>query len=308
MAMLSREAMKRLEGDRLKPTPPRGRKSLRNPNINYRSGWWSVSIQVAKNKSILGAIVGDKVVLDDLGRAVEAYWRALPEKYPELEIFDFVVMPNHFHGLLRIHHAPDNREHHLGFLMGRFKGGTSFIYGKMRRAGEIEDIGGRLWQRDYWDDLVASDAEFKGWQKYIRENPANWSSDRYGACTAYSLGDTGLLNRPRIAFVASQGFCASDLRPRKIWAGGPAEADPSGRERGGAGAFIGAGGFSRPYLDLYLGPGARSSSPGAREEKAACRGIPSRHTRRSRARARTRRGDSRGMGACHLAPSARLTA
>lgn len=34
-------------------------KSLRNPNINYQSGWWSVSIQVAKNKSILGAIVGE---------------------------------------------------------------------------------------------------------------------------------------------------------------------------------------------------------------------------------------------------------
>ena len=205
-------------------------KSLRNPNINYRSGWWSVSIQVAKNKSIFGAIVGDKAVLNALGRAVEAYWLALPEKYPELELFEFVVMPNHFHALLRIHFAPTNREQHLGFLMSRFKGGTSFIYGKMRRAGDVEDIGQQLWQRDYWDDLVTSDDEFKGWQKYIRENPANWSSDRYGACTAFTLGDTELLNRPRIAFVASQGFFASELRPRKIWARAevrPAKAGPS---------------------------------------------------------------------------------
>ena len=198
---------------------PYRRKSLRNPNINYRSGWWSVSIQVAKNKSIFGAIVGLKVVLNALGAAVEAYWQALPAKYPELELFDFVVMPNHFHALLRIHFAPTNREHHLGFLMSRFKGGASFIYGKMRRAGEIEDIGDQLWQRDYWDDLITSDDEFAGWQKYIRENPANWSSDRYGACTAFTLGDTELLNRPRIAFVASQGFYASELKPRKIWAG-----------------------------------------------------------------------------------------
>ena len=192
-------------------------KSLRNPNINYQSGWWSVSIQVAKNKSILGAIVGEKVVLNTLGRAVDDYWRTLPKKYPELEILDYVVMPNHFHALLRIHYMPSNREHHLGFLMSRFKGGTSFIYGKMRRTGGVEDIGEKLWQRDYWDDLVSSEEEFKGWQKYIRENPANWSSDRYGACTAYALGDTELLNRPRIAFVASQGFLASELRPRKIW-------------------------------------------------------------------------------------------
>ena len=102
---------------------PYRRKSLRNPNINYRSGWWSVSIQVAKNKSIFGAIVGLKVVLNALGAAVEAYWRA--------------------------------------------------------------------------------------------------------ACTAFTLGDTELLNRPRIAFVASQGFCASELKPRKIWAAskGSASAD-----------------------------------------------------------------------------------
>ena len=200
-----------------KEAKPYFHKSLRNQNINYSSGWWSVSIQVAKNKSIFGAIVGDKVVLNALGRAVEEYWQSLPAKYPELELFDFVVMPNHFHALLRIHFASTNREHHLGFLMSRFKGGTSFIYGKMRRADEIEDIGAHLWQRDYWDDLITSDDEFKGWQKYIRENPANWSSDRYGACTAFTLGDAELLNLPRVAFVASQGFYASELKPRKIW-------------------------------------------------------------------------------------------
>ena len=220
-------------------TTPYHHKSLRNRNINYRSGWWSVSIQVAKNNSIFGAIVGDRVVLNALGRAVEEYWRSLPTKYPELELFDFVVMPNHFHALLRIHFAPTNREHHLGFLMSRFKGGTSFIYGKMRRAGEVEDIGDGLWQRDYWDDLITSEAEFKGWQKYIRENPANWSSDRYGACTTYVLGNVELLNSPRIAFVASQGFYASELRPRKIWAragAGTAKAAHSEKAVGGGGA------------------------------------------------------------------------
>ena len=220
-------------------------KSLRNPNINYRSGWWSVTVQVAKNKSILGAIVGEKVVLNELGRAVEEYWKGMPAKYPELEIFDFVVMPNHFHALLRVHYRPTNREHHLGFLMSRFKGGTSFIYGQLRRAGKVEDVGDRLWQRDYWDDLVSSDREFKGWQKYIRENPENWSSDRYGACTTYSLGDTELLNLPRVAFVASQGFFAGELRPRRVWAKATttevvgSDGERGAGARGGQGAKVG---------------------------------------------------------------------
>ena len=217
-------------------------KSLRNPNINYRSGWWSVTVQVAKNKSIFGAIVGEKVVLNELGRAVEEYWKGMPAKYLELELFDFVVMPNHFHALLRVHYRPTNREHHLGFLMSRFKGGTSFIYGQLRRAGKVEDVGDRLWQRDYWDDLVSSDRKFRGWQKYIRENPENWSSDRYGACTAYSLGDTELLNRPRVAFVASQGFFAGELRPRRVWAKPTTtEVVGSDGERGGQGSRVGEG-------------------------------------------------------------------
>ena len=67
-------------------------KSLRNSAINYRSGWWAVTIQVAKNKSIFGAVVGERVVLNEFGRAVEAYWKALPAKYPELELFDLVEL------------------------------------------------------------------------------------------------------------------------------------------------------------------------------------------------------------------------
>lgn len=196
---------------------PLFRKSLRNSNINYRSGWFFVTSQVAHNKSMFGAIVGDKVILNELGQKVWEYWQGLPEKYPELEIFESVLMPNHFHALIRIHYRTTNREHHLGFLMSRFKGGSGYIYGKMRRSGLVEDIGDHLWQFDYWDDLVTSDGEFSAQARYIRENPANWSRDRYGACTSYHYGNLDLLNVPRIAFVASQGFYASELRPRKVW-------------------------------------------------------------------------------------------
>lgn len=195
----------------------RFRKSLRNARINYRNGWFFVTVQVAKNKSIFGAIVGEKVALNELGRAVEAYWRSLAEKYPELELFEFVVMPNHFHALLRIHYRETNREHHLGFLMGRFKGGTAYLYGKLKREGRVEDIGEHLWQLDYWDKLVTSDKQFVAYEKYIRENPKNWSRDRWGAVTSYCFGNLELLNCPRIAFVASQGYFASELRPRRVW-------------------------------------------------------------------------------------------
>ena len=196
---------------------PRFRKSLRNVNINYRNGWFFVTFQVAHNKSIFGAIVGERCELNALGQRVEAYWRGLPEKYPELELDEFVVMPNHFHAILRIHYRPTNKEHHLGFLLSRFKGGTGYIYGKMRRAGEVEDIGEHLWQFDYWDKIVTSEEQLLAYRRYIRDNPKNWSRDRFGVVTQYSYGNLSLLNGPRIAFVASQGFWASELKPRLLW-------------------------------------------------------------------------------------------
>ena len=192
-------------------------KSLRNANINYRNGWFFVTWQTAHNKSIFGAIVGDRCELNELGRRVEEYWRGLPSKYPELELDEFVVMPNHFHAIVRIRFRPTNKEHHLGFLLGRFKGGTGYIYGKMRRAGEVEDIDEHLWQFDYWDKIVTSEQQLAAYRRYIRDNPKNWTCDRFGAVTQYSLGNLDLLNGPRIAFVASHGFWASELRPKLIW-------------------------------------------------------------------------------------------
>ena len=196
---------------------PRFHKSLRNANINYRNGWFFVTWQTAHNKSIFGAIVGDRCELNELGRRVGEYWREMPAKYPELELDEFVVMPNHFHAIVRVRFRPTNKEHHLGFLLGRFKGGTGYIYGKMRRAGEVDDIGDHLWQFDYWDKIVTSEQQLAAYRRYIRDNPKNWTRDRFGVVTQYSLGNLELLNGPRIAFVASHGFWASELKPRLAW-------------------------------------------------------------------------------------------
>lgn len=191
------------------------RQSLRNQNINYRSGMFFVTTQVSKNKSIFGTIVGQQVVLNSFGKQVLEYWHSLPQKYPELEIIETILMPNHFHSLVRINFRITNKEHHLSFLISRFKGGTGYIYGKLRKNHLIEDIGEHLWQLDFWDDLVSSDDEQESIINYIRKNPKNWSRDRYGACTGYSFGNLNLLNKPSIAFVASQGFSANMLKIRR---------------------------------------------------------------------------------------------
>ena len=191
-------------------------KPLRNKNIEYRKGQFFVTIQVANNKSVLGAIAGERVILNELGRSVQAVLEGLPLKYPELELGEYVVMPNHIHAIFTIHPCDTNKENHLGFLVGRFKGTAAFVYGKLKRAGKVPDIGEHLWQCDYWEDLISSEEEYWGYVQYIRNNPKNWTRDRWGAVTTYMLGAVALLDAPKRAFVASQGYDSIDFVPRRI--------------------------------------------------------------------------------------------
>ena len=54
------------------------RKSLRGETINYRWGWFFVSFNVAENKSVFGAIAGESVALNELGRQSFRPLPALP--------------------------------------------------------------------------------------------------------------------------------------------------------------------------------------------------------------------------------------
>lgn len=191
-------------------------KHLRSKNINYSMGRFFVTMQVEHNRSILGTIVGEKCILNELGIAVKNELTSLPQKYPELELGEFIVMPNHLHAIFTIRERTTNKKNHLGFLVGRFKGSSTFLYGKLKRAGKAHDIGAHLWQIDYWEDLISSAAELLHYERYIRSNPKRWTRDRWGEVTRYMLGNKALLDLPRRAFVASQGFSAANLKPHRF--------------------------------------------------------------------------------------------
>ena len=212
------------------------RQMLRNKNINYSRGMFFVTMQAAFNKTIFGAIVGEKCVLNELGEAVAASLQSLGERYAGVEIDEFVVMPNHVHFIIKVgvtgaestpHSAAlgarcargiCHSDHNLGYVVGRFKSWVSKVYRDMVAAGRAVDVGATPWQRDFWDKLVTTPEQLSAYRRYIRENPAKWTRDRFGAVTSYSYGNISLLNARLVGFVASQGAFASELKPRRLWA------------------------------------------------------------------------------------------
>lgn len=235
------------------------RPQLRHANIDYSHGTFFVTIQAAFNKTIFGAVVGTKSELNVLGEAVAESLRTLGERYPGTEVIEFVVMPNHLHAILRIAQRQDNRKHQLGYVIGRFKGWIAKVYRDLRAAGRAVNVGATPWQRDYWERLVTSEEKLQAYRRYIQLNPAKWASDRFGPMTSYALGNIALLNRRFVGFVASQGVCASELRPRLLWrrkAGAEARQGVAGAEARhpevGESRGNGAGAEARhPNYDLH---------------------------------------------------------
>ena len=210
------------------------RPMLRNANINYSRGTFFVTIQAAFNKTIFGAIVGEKCVLNELGGAVEESLKSLGERYDGVEIDEFVVMPNHVHFIIKIGvvsllarpkkgGVDGRRKIDLGFVVGRFKSWISKVYRDMVAEGKAVDVGATPGQRDFWEKLVSTPEQLEGYRRYIRENPAKWTRDRFGAVTSYTFGNVTLLNARLIGFVASQGAYTSELKPRQLWVKAGAE-------------------------------------------------------------------------------------
>ncbi len=187
---------------------------LRNPNINYNKGWFFVTMQVAMNKSIFGLIDDKKCVLNDLGKKVEAAWRHLAKIYPESCFDEFVLMPNHFHAIVKagteahpyenIIVAPRPPCRGLSKIIHSFKSYTANkIYQPMLKDGSCPDIGASLWQSSYYDKLIVNKKQLDNIRQYIRQNPAKWDRDRFGPVTTYHLGDVELLCGKLVAYVAS---------------------------------------------------------------------------------------------------------
>ena len=118
--------------------------------------------------------------LNETGTMVKHGWEWLPQQYPHVSIDEFVVMPNHFHGILIITGgseggsltAPTVQRKTIGRLIGVFKTVTT------KRFNETHcSLGEKLWQRNYYEHIIRDDDDYLRIAEYIQTNPLNWEND-----------------------------------------------------------------------------------------------------------------------------------
>lgn len=79
------------------------RKSIRLKGYDYsQAGLYFITICAQNRQCLFGDVVNEKMILNDAGKMVENEWLKLHERFTNIELHEFVVMPNHFHGIIEI--------------------------------------------------------------------------------------------------------------------------------------------------------------------------------------------------------------
>jgi len=77
------------------------RRSIRLSGYDYaQPGAYFVTLCIWQRESLLGEVVEGEVVLSEVGQIVQEEWLASPGIRREIQLDEFVVMPNHVHGIV----------------------------------------------------------------------------------------------------------------------------------------------------------------------------------------------------------------
>ena len=136
---------------------------------------------------MFGRVENGEMWLTDIGHVVGESWEWLASRYYYVELDEWVIMPNHLHGILRI--ADDRRggsrtaptcanpretvRKPLGSLIGAFKTVSTKKINQMRNTP-----GNSVWQRNYYQHVVRSESSLNEIRNYIMTNPTTWRSDK----------------------------------------------------------------------------------------------------------------------------------
>jgi putative transposase len=181
------------------------RRSIRLKGYDYsRNGAYFVTICSWNRECLFGEIAGMKaskpeMLLNEYGKIVRDEWMGTSLIRKEIEIDEFVVMPNHFHGIVVIWGRGDRPVAPLTTIVGSIQGRPpvaptedrsgpkpksigSFLAGfksiATKRINENrQSTGAPVWQRNYYERIVRNEIECKRIREYINNNPANWNDD-----------------------------------------------------------------------------------------------------------------------------------
>jgi REP element-mobilizing transposase RayT len=186
------------------------RRSVRLRNFDYsQQGLYFITICVQNHICIFGNIENGEMRLNEIGEIVHNEWLKTAELRPNIQLHEYVIMPNHFHAILEIttgagramlteagvlpraghalplreqppkpytNELPQSRFQNIG------KNTISSITGSFKSAvtRNIHSAGYDFaWQRNLWEHVVRDFDDYARIAAYIINNPSRWEEDTF---------------------------------------------------------------------------------------------------------------------------------
>ena len=167
------------------------RRSIRLKGYDYTTaGAYFVTLVTKDRVCWFGDVVNGEMIWNKYGKICADAWLWLARQYDYVELIEWVIMPNHLHGIIVIIDGVDatgrggsrtapttitmgTKRKPLGRLIGAFKTVSTKRINEMRRTP-----GEPIWQRNYYEHIIRNKNELNRIRQYIMENPLRWELDR----------------------------------------------------------------------------------------------------------------------------------
>ena len=175
------------------------RKSIRLSDYDYsKNGLYFITICTKNRECIFGEIKNHEMIISEIGQIVNNCWNDIPQHFSQASLHEFVIMPDHIHGIIEInlvganHYSPltnhysPSTNHYSPFNNSKRANndlpqrGTSQTIGSIVRGfkiGVTKQIGFSPWQRNYYEHIIRSELEYLKIANYIIENPLKWNDN-----------------------------------------------------------------------------------------------------------------------------------
>jgi len=166
------------------------RRSIRLKCYDYSlPGGYFITITTYKKEKKFGEITQNRMILNSFGNIAESVWLELPKHFPNLQLDEFIVMPNHLHGIIMLSNHLSNSEGILeknepshivptiGNIIGSYKSRVVHYCLNYIKQNNSEVILGSLWQRNYYERVIRDYDELNRVREYIVQNPSQWDKD-----------------------------------------------------------------------------------------------------------------------------------
>ncbi|MCF2146535.1 transposase [Desmonostoc muscorum LEGE 12446] len=172
------------------------RRSIRLQGYDYSQvGAYFVTICTHQRECLFGAIADGIMELNQFGQMVADEWIRTLDIRPDFEFDEWIVMPNHLHGIVVIKQSakPTVGAHDVGahscaplptgMLHRRPRLLSSFVAGfksaTTKRINLVRNTPGiKIWQRNYYDHVIRNESSLEKIREYVQVNPMLWMKDQ----------------------------------------------------------------------------------------------------------------------------------